>query len=105
MFEGVPVEGLIGVGVFIGSIVVLSLIHGVNAAVQNARASRREAARLVDHLSALASDASGGVKQAHGSGLAASPRPVRKRKVVSARKSEQGTSGRQSYGPQGAAHR
>lgn len=104
MFEGIPVEGLIGIGLFIGSIVLLSLIHGVNTAVQNAQASRREAARLVDHLSTLVTHASGGAGTTKGASLAASPRPVRRRKVVSARKSAHGTSGRQPYGPQSAAN-
>ncbi len=103
MFEGVPVEGLIGVGVFIGAIVLISLIHGVNTAVQNAQASRREAARLVTHLSTLVSSADGGKTGPKGSGVTPSPRPVRRRKVVSASKAASHGNIRQPYGPKSMA--
>lgn len=105
MFEGVPVEGLIGVGAFIGAIVLISLIHGVNAAVQNAQASRREAAQLVTHLSSLVSSADGNKRGPKGPGIAPSPRPVRRRKVVSASKSAPRGTDRQPYGPRSMAGR
>lgn len=103
MFEGVPVEGLIGIGAFIGSIILLALIHGVSAAVQNAQASRREAAKLVSHLSNLVSSGDGANSGPKGPGPAGSPRPVRRRKVVSAQKSAPKPAGRAPYGPRSMA--
>lgn len=105
MFEGVPVEGMIGVGAFIGSMVLLALIHGVNAAVQNAQASRREAARLVTHLSNLVSATDGKSTGPKGPGSSGSPRPVRRRKVVSAQKSTSRPAERAPYGPRSMAGR
>jgi hypothetical protein len=105
MFEGVPVEGLIGIGAFIGSIILLALIHGVSAAVQNAQASRREAAKLVTHLSNMVSAADGKNSGPKGPGPAGSPRPVRRRRVVSAQKSAARPADRTSYGPRSMAGR
>lgn len=105
MFEGVPVEGLIGIGAFIGSMILLALIHGVSAAVQNAQASRREAAKLVNQLSSLVSTNDGQNNGPKGPGPAGSPRPIRRRKVVSAQKSAARPADRTSYGPRSMAGR
>jgi|GEM_PF-3841812 len=105
MFEGMPVEGLIGIAAFVGAILLLSLIHGINSAVQNAQASRREAARLVDHLNSLVASVEGKSKgpQGPGGSKGAAPRPVRRRKVVRAAPDAARTATKPGYGPRAMA--
>ncbi|MEQ8745396.1 hypothetical protein [Pyruvatibacter sp.] len=101
MFEALPIEGLIGIGAFVVSIILLALIHGVSSAVQSAQASRREAARLVDQLSALMSAIDRSGTDPKGPAGAPSPRPVKRRRAVAARRAPANTKKR--YGPRSMA--
>ncbi len=100
MFEGIPVEGLVGIGAFIGSMILLALVHGVSSAVQSAQASRREAARLVTELNALVSAVGRASTAPKGPGTLPSPRPVRRRRIRrGAARGPALTGPRQPYGP------
>lgn len=107
MFEGLPLEAMIGVGAFILSMVLLALIHGVSSAVATARESRREAARLVEELNALV----GAVEKGAGPrapGTPGAPRPLRRRKqggrhTGNGRKVVPGPAPKQPYGPRSLA--
>ena len=106
MFQELPFEAVIGVGAFIFSLVLLALIHGVASAVESAKASRREAARLVGELNALVAavdrNGRGGPQGGAGGG---SPKPVRRRRVVGGQRAAPGQGRRQPYGPRSMAGR